>query len=89
MSALRACLTIAGGALLIAVAVSFPLWRPRRRPAPRLPEPTLTQFVALMAKGAPTLSPRQLALGAVLMALALGLMTARSPRTNRAIERLS
>ena len=61
------------GALVLAAAVSGPLWWPRRAAPPPPPQPTLAQFVSLVAKNG-SLTPRQLALGAVLGAIALGLM---------------
>ena len=70
---IQSALLIAGGALVVALAVSGPLWWPKRRPPPR-PEPSLAEFVALMAVRGTTFTPRQIALGAVLGALALGLM---------------
>ena len=76
---LHAALSLSGGALLFAVIVTGPLWWPKRAPPPAPPQPTLAQFVSLIARDAPTLTPRQAALSAVLLALALGLMTARRP----------
>jgi hypothetical protein len=73
LTPIEAALAIAAGALVLAVAVSSPLWWPKRRPPPR-PEPTLAEFVALVASKGTSFTPRQLALGAVLGALALGLM---------------
>jgi len=73
LGALRATLSVSGLALALAVLASAPLWWPRRRPPP---PPTLAEFVALMARNSPALTPRQMALGAVLAALALGLMSA-------------
>jgi hypothetical protein len=75
IGSIRAALTVGAGALALAAAVSGPLWWPRRAPPPP-PEPTLAQFVALLARNAPHLSTRQMALGAVLGAVALGLMGA-------------
>ena len=67
-------LAIASGALVLAIVVSGPLWWPKPAPPPPPPEPTLAQFIALVAKNG-TLTPRQMALGAVLGAMALGLMS--------------
>ncbi len=69
----RAALAVSGGSLILALAFSAPFWWPRRRPPP-LPEPTLAQFVAALTKTAPALTPRKAALGAVLLAVAMGLM---------------
>jgi hypothetical protein len=70
---IESALVIAAGALVLAVIVSGPLWWPKPAPPPPPPEPTLAQFIALVAKNG-TLTPRQMALGAVLGAMALGLM---------------
>jgi len=75
---LRAALILSASALVLAALASTPLWFPRRKPPPAR-EPTLAEFVALMAKSAPTLAPRQLALTAVLLALALALMAKPTP----------
>lgn len=79
LTPIEAALLIAGGALVLAVIVSGPLWWPKRAPPPP-PEPSLAEFVALIAKRGPILTPRQMALGAVLGALALGLMRAGTRR---------
>jgi putative superfamily III holin-X len=47
----------------------------RPKPPPPAPDTTLPQIVSLLAQSAPSLAPRQTALAAVLLALALGLMT--------------
>lgn len=75
---LKAALILSGSALALAALASMPLWFPKRKPPPA-PEPTLAEFVSLMAKNAPTLAPKQLALTAVLLALALALMAKRAP----------
>ena len=75
LSPIQSALVIAAGALVLAIAFSGPLWWPKRRPPPR-PDPSLAEFVALMAARGATFTPRQMALGAVFGALALGLMTA-------------
>ena len=73
---IEAALLIAAGALILAAIVSGPLWWPKPKPPPP-PQPSLAEFVALVARNGGKLTPRQMALGAVLGALALGLMTAR------------
>ncbi len=56
-----------------------------RRPKPTAPtaaDPSVPRLVSLLAQTAPSLGPRQLALTAVVLALALGL-TARGPPTKK------
>lgn len=77
---LRAALALSGVALCLALLFSAPLWARRRRRPPPPPAPTLAQFVSQLARDTPALSPRQAALGAVLLALALGLMVGRSEK---------
>jgi hypothetical protein len=73
LGAVRASLAVSGGALVLALAASAPFWLPRRRPPPA-PEPKFADVILAMTKSAPSLSPRKAALGAVLMALAMGLI---------------
>lgn len=74
--ALEAAAIMTGGALVLALVASTPLWWPKQAPPPP-PEPTLADFMAMTAKNAPALSGRQIALSAVLIALALGLMASK------------
>jgi hypothetical protein len=82
LTPIEAALTIAAGSLILALLASGPLWWPKPAPPPR-PDPTLAEFVALMAKRGPALTPRQIALGAVLGALALGLMSGGKRRETK------
>ncbi len=70
------------GAALIVAALAFVLglitiallaFRRRPQPAPA-PDPTLPQVVSLLAQSASSLGPRQAALAAFLLAIALGLI---------------
>jgi len=70
------------GAALIAAATAFVLgllaiaplaFKRRPQPAPA-PDATLSQVVLQVAQSAPSLGPRQAALGAFLLAIALGLI---------------
>jgi len=73
---LGAALIVAAVAFVLAV-IALLLTRIGRRPKPPPPavDPTLPQLVTLLAQTAPSLGPRTTAWGAVLLALALGLMT--------------
>lgn len=72
---INSALALSGFSFVLAAAVSFPLWRPRRRrPPPQPQQPPLADLIASVARSAPSLTPKQMALGAVLAALALGLM---------------
>jgi hypothetical protein len=74
-----AALICAGAALGLAILALLPLAF-RRRPAPQPPpEGALQQFVTLMAKTAPELSPWQLVVTAALIGAALA-FSARSPK---------
>lgn len=74
-----AALICAGAAIGLAILALLPLAF-RRRPAPQPPpEGALPQLVALMAKSAPELSPRQLVVTAALLGAALAL-SARGSR---------
>jgi hypothetical protein len=76
---LRSALSVSGVAFVFALLASTPLWWPKRRPPPRR-DLTLVQLIALASKtSAAGLSARQLAYGGVLIALALGLATAKPP----------
>ena len=76
----HAALCVSGLTFALALAITFPIWRPKRRPAPP-PQPTLADFVSAVTRSAPSLTPKQIALAAVLGALALGLMAgAKSPK---------
>ena len=80
-----AALIVAGVALVLGfVALLFMIYGGRRAKAtaPPATDPSLPQFVSLLAQTAPSLGPRQLALTAVVLALALGL-TARGSSTNK------
>jgi hypothetical protein len=77
LGALRSALIVSGVAFALALLASMPLWLPKRRPPP--PEPTLAQLLALATGGASGLSARQLAIGAVLVAVVLGVATAKPP----------
>jgi len=72
LGALRSGLCVSGVAFALALMASAPLWWPKRRPSPP-PEPTLAQLVALASGGVSGLSARQMAIGAVIIAVALGL----------------
>ncbi len=76
---LNASLIVAACALALAVLASTPLWIRSRPKSPPPSQPALGDFVGLLTKSAPSLSPRQIALAAVLLALALGLMAGRKP----------
>jgi len=76
---LTASLIVTGVAFVIGIIVLLPLaFKRSPKPPPPGPDAMLPNFVSLLARSAPTLAPRQLALTAVLLALALGLM-ARGP----------
>jgi hypothetical protein len=80
-----AALIVAAVALVLGfVALLFMIYGGRRpkATAPPATDPSLPQFVSLLAQTAPSLGPRQLALTAVVLALALGL-TARGSSTNK------
>jgi len=64
LTPIESALVIAGGALVIALVVSGPLWWPKRRPAPR-PTPSPAEFAAPRTQRAPVFSPQKMALGAV------------------------
>ncbi len=71
---------VAAAAIVAAIAVVLGLlalsplaFRRRPKPAPP-PNATLPQFVSLLAQTAPTLGPKQAAVAAAALALALGLM---------------
>jgi hypothetical protein len=75
-----AALTCAAAAIVLAIAALLPVMFKRRPPAPQpAPEGPLPQLVALMAKTAPNLGPRQLIVTAALIGVALLL----SPRRNK------
>src|SRR5260370_36106782 len=74
---LAASLIVAAVAVVLGLLALLPLAF-KRRPRPPPPDATMPQFIALLARSTPGLSPRQLILTAVLAALALGL-TARRP----------
>ena len=70
-----AALIIAAVAFVLGlVAVLFLVVRPQPKPAPP-PDTTLPQLVTLLTQAAPSVAPRQVAFGAALLALALGLMS--------------
>jgi len=85
---IESALAIAGGALVIAIVVSGPLWWPKRRAPPR-PGPALSEVVARTAQRAPILNPRKMAsgavrrrpLGAVALAFGAGLLLALFTRS--------
>jgi hypothetical protein len=69
-----AALIVAAAAFVIGLIATLPLLIGRRPPAASTPPPTLPQVMSLLTQSAPNMGPRQTALAAVLMAVALGLM---------------
>jgi hypothetical protein len=68
---LAASLIVAAVALVLAVLAFLPLaFRPSPRPPPP-PDPMLPQFISLMARTAPGLSPKQLIAAAAVVGAAL------------------
>ena len=65
---------VAAIALVLGLLALVPLTAKRRPKPPPASDATLPQFVSLLAKSAPSLGPRQTAVAAFLLALALGLM---------------
>ena len=65
---------VAAIALRAGLLAIVPLASKRRPQAAASPDATLPQFVSLLAKSAPSLGPRQTAVAAFLLAIALGLM---------------
>jgi hypothetical protein len=76
-----AALIIAGVAFVLGLITMALVALRRPKPAPPLPA-TLPQLAAILAQGAPPLSPRQTAVTAFILALALGLM-ARGPSSDK------
>jgi hypothetical protein len=72
LGALRSALSVSGIALAIALLASTPLWWPKRQPPPPPQDFTLAQWITLVSQSSGGLSLRQLALGGVLVALAIG-----------------
>lgn len=71
---IAAALICAAAAIILAIAALLPLMFRRSRPLPQpapAPERALPQFVALMAKTAPNLAPRQLIVAAAIIGVAL------------------
>jgi RsiW-degrading membrane proteinase PrsW (M82 family) len=73
-----AALICAGIALVLAILMVLPLMFKRRRPSPPPYEGSLPQFVSLMPKNAPRLSPLQLIVAAALIGAALALSARRN-----------
>ncbi len=65
---------VAAIALVLGLLALVPLTAKRRPKPPPAFDATLPQFVPLLAKSAPSLSPKQTAVAAFLLAIALGLM---------------
>ena len=82
---LAASLITTAVALALGLIVLLPLALRRGPPPPATTgtDLTLPTFVGLLARSAPTLAPRQLAMTGVLLALALGLMARGSSETKK------
>ncbi len=65
---------VAAIALVLGLLALVPLTAKHRPQPPPAFDATLPQFVSLLAKSAPSLSPKQTAVAAFLLAIALGLM---------------
>src|SRR5271165_2950334 len=68
---LAASLIVAGVALVLAALAFLPLAFRRPAPPPPPPDPMLPQFISLMARTAPSLSPKQLIVTAAVIGAAL------------------
>jgi len=78
-----AALIVAAVALVLGLLAAAPLMIGRRRPEPAAPPPsvaTLPEVVSLLAQSASSLGPKQSALTAVVLAVALGFMARGSAR---------
>jgi hypothetical protein len=78
---IEAALIVTAVAIVLGLVALLPL-AVKRRPPPPPPDPTLDQFVSLVARSTPGLAPRHLILTAFLAALALGL-SGRRPADKR------
>ena len=74
-----ASLIVAAVALVLGVLAFVPLAFRRPAPPPPPPDPMLPQFVSLMARTAPGLSPKQMIVAAAVLAAAL-VFTGRSQK---------
>ena len=72
---IAASLICAAVALVLGLLAAAPLLFGRRAPPPQPQEASLPQFVALMARTAPGLGPRQLVMTAALLGVALVVST--------------
>jgi len=74
---IAAGLVCAGAAIILAALALTPFMFKRRPPPP--PTPTIADFVAVVAKTAPSVTPRQLMVTAALLGVAL-VITSRRPK---------
>jgi len=76
---ISACLIVAAVALLLAIIAFLPLAFRRKRAPPPPADAALPQFILLLARSAPSLSPKHLVATAALLAVAL-LFSARGQK---------